>query len=133
MYQLIIATMKQWNNIIMFMYINEIKCYRWYALFICDMTHCTLHIYIYIDIFINLLSNQCSSQIENLLYAMRHTKYIQQYRSRIVPNNFTTTFIYTYKKKNIKITDIIYTYFAAEGLWNIDIIILFCNFDKTNS
>lgn len=50
-------------------------------------------------------------------------------------NNFTTTFIYTYilKKKNIKITDIIYTYFAAEGLWNIDIIILFCNFDKTNS
>lgn len=47
------------------------------------MTHCTLHIYI--DNFINLLSNQCSSQIENLLYAMRHTKYIQQYRSRIVP------------------------------------------------
>lgn len=64
---------------------------------------------------------------------MRHTKYIQQHQSRIVPTISQPHLSTHIKKKNIKITDIIYTYFAAEGLWNIDIIILFCNFDKTNS
>lgn len=37
------------------------------------------------------------------------------------------------KKKMSKLPTLYITYFAAEGLWNIDIIILFCNFDKTNS
>lgn len=86
------------------------------------MTICTLHIYIYRHC-INLLSNQCSSQIENLLYAMRHTKYIQQHQSRIVPT-ISQPHLSTHIKKCQNYRHIQCTYFAAEGLWNIDIIIL---------
>lgn len=66
---------------------------------------------------------------------MRHTKYIQQYRSRIVPTISQPHLSTRIKKKKISKLPTLYnyTYFAAEGLWNVDIIILFCNFDKTNS
>lgn len=58
---------------------------------------------------------------------------IQQYRSRIVPTISQPHLSTRIKKKMSKLPTLYITYFAAEGLWNIDIIILFCNFDKTNS
>lgn len=52
---------------------------------------------------------------------------IQQYRTRIVPT-ISQPHLSTRIKK--KIPTLYIAYFAAEGLWNIDIIILFCKLTK---
>lgn len=55
---------------------------------------------------------------------------IQQYRTRIVPTISQPHLSTHIKKKMSKIPTLYIAYFAAEGLWNIDIIILFCKLTK---